>query len=85
MDGMTRTNTLSQCRVRHYHKCGQTRENVTCEDVLFTSFGLIKNIPLNCLALSSFGFSIAHLFLLSSLLHQTYASTYLAIHRQDER
>ena len=36
MDGMTRTNTLSQCRVRHYHECGQTRENVTCEDVLFT-------------------------------------------------
>ena len=36
MDGMTRTNTLSQCRVRHCHECGQTRENVTCEDVLFT-------------------------------------------------
>ena len=31
MDGMTRTNTLSQCHVRHYHVCGQTRENVTCE------------------------------------------------------
>ena len=26
-----------------------------------SSFGSIKNIPLNCLALSSFGFSIAHL------------------------
>ena len=36
MDGMTRTNTLSQCHVRHYHECGQTRENVTCEGVLFT-------------------------------------------------
>ena len=35
MDGMTRTNTLSQCRLRHYHECGQTRENVTCEGVLF--------------------------------------------------
>ena len=55
MDGMTRTNTLSQCRVRHYHECGQTRENVTCEGVLFThllersnifrnrSFTLFKN------------------------------------------
>ena len=31
MDGMTCTNTLSQCRVRHYQECGQTRENVTCE------------------------------------------------------
>ena len=30
------TNTLSQCRVRQYHECGQTRENVTCEGVLFT-------------------------------------------------
>ena len=29
MDGMTRTNTSSQCRVRHYHECGQTRQNVT--------------------------------------------------------
>ena len=36
MDGMTRTNTLSQCRVRHHHECGQTRENVTREGVLFT-------------------------------------------------
>ena len=35
MDGMTRTNTLSQCRVRHYHECRQKRENVTCEGVLF--------------------------------------------------
>ena len=33
---VTRTNTLRQCRVRHYHACGQTRENVTCESVLFT-------------------------------------------------
>ena len=22
--------------MRHYHECGQTRENVTCEGVLFT-------------------------------------------------
>ena len=36
MDGMTSTDTLSQCRVRHYHECGQTRENVTCDGVLFT-------------------------------------------------
>ena len=36
MDGMTRTDTLSQCRVRHHYECGQTRENVTCEGVLFT-------------------------------------------------
>ena len=27
---------LSQCRVRHHHECGQTRENVTCDGVLFT-------------------------------------------------
>ena len=33
---MTRTDTLSQSRVRHYYECGQTRENVTCEGVLFT-------------------------------------------------
>ena len=26
-----------------------------------SSFGSIKNVPLNCLALSSFGFSLAHL------------------------
>ena len=38
MDGMTRTNTLNQCRVRHYHECGQTRENVTFEGVLFTRY-----------------------------------------------
>ena len=36
MDGMTRTNTLSQCRVRHCQTCAQTLENVTCEGVLFT-------------------------------------------------
>ena len=36
MDGMTRTDTLSQCRVRQYHECGPKRENVTCEGVLFT-------------------------------------------------
>ena len=28
---LTRTNTLGQC-----HECGQMRENVTCEGVLFT-------------------------------------------------
>ena len=33
---MTHTDTLSQCRVRHYHECGSTRENVTYEGVLFT-------------------------------------------------
>ena len=31
MDGMTRTNNLSQCRVRQYYTCAETRENVTCE------------------------------------------------------
>ena len=36
MDGMMRTDTLSQCRVRRCHERGQTRENVTCEGVLFT-------------------------------------------------
>ena len=36
MDGMTRTHTLNHGRVRHYHECGKTRENVTCEGVLFT-------------------------------------------------
>ena len=37
MDGMTRTNTLSQCHVRHCYDCGERRENVTCEGVLFTN------------------------------------------------
>ena len=50
-----------------------------------SSFGSMKNIPLSCLAYSSFGFSIAHLCFAFFLLHQTYASTYLAIHHQDER
>ena len=36
MDGMTRTDTLSQCHVRHRYESVQTRENVTCEGVLFT-------------------------------------------------
>ena len=50
------------------------------------SFGSMKNIPLNCLALSSFGFSIAHLcFVFSSSVHQTYASTYLATHWLGDR
>ena len=51
-----------------------------------SSFGSMKNIPLNCLALSRFGFSKAHFFaFLCVSLHQTYASTYLAIHWLDER
>ena len=45
MDGMMRTNTLSQSRVRHYRECGQTRENVTCEGVLFTLSILIYPKP----------------------------------------
>ena len=37
MDDVMRTNILSQCHVRHWHECGdETRENVTCEGVLFT-------------------------------------------------
>ena len=36
-----------------------------------SSFGSMKNIPLNCLALSSFGFSLAHLCFAFFLLHQT--------------
>ena len=36
MDGMMRTDTLSQCRVSHYHESGETCENVTYEGVLFT-------------------------------------------------
>ena len=27
---------LSQCHVRHCYECRETRENVTCEGVLFT-------------------------------------------------
>ena len=38
-----------------------------------SSFGSMKNIPLNCLAFSSCGFSMAHLcFALSFSMHQTY-------------
>ena len=36
MDEMTRTNTLSQRRVRHHYTCAQNRENVMCQGVLFT-------------------------------------------------
>ena len=35
--------TLSQCRVRHWNVCCETRENVTCESVLFT---LVLSAPL---------------------------------------
>ena len=42
MDCMTRTNSLSQCHVRHCYECRKTRENVTCQGVLFTqSFVLV--------------------------------------------
>ena len=37
---------LSQCRVTDYNKCAQTRENVTCEGVLFT-------LPVGCSRLPS--------------------------------
>ena len=40
-----------------------------------SSSGSMKKIPLNRLALSSFGFSIAHFCFAFSSLHQTYAST----------
>ena len=43
-----------------------------------SSFGSMKYIPLNCLAFSSFGFSIAHLCFAYFFLHQTYPSTHLA-------
>ena len=45
-----------------------------------SSFGSIENIPLNCLALSSFGFSMPIFVLLSSFAASAYAFTYLAIH-----
>ena len=35
MDGMTHTDTLSQCRVRHHQTCALSLENVACE-VLFS-------------------------------------------------
>ena len=34
-DDVMRTNILSQCHVRHWFECGETRENVTCEGVPF--------------------------------------------------
>ena len=43
MDGMTRTDTLSQCHVRHCHEWGQTRENVTCEGVLFVDWRVLRS------------------------------------------
>ena len=46
MDDMTRTNTLSQCHWRHCYECRETRENVTCEGVLFT-------LPVGCSRLLS--------------------------------
>ena len=45
MDGMTRTNTLSQCHVRHCYECRETRENVTCERVLFTLLVGCSRLP----------------------------------------
>ena len=48
MDGITRTNTLSQCRVTDYNKCAQTRENVTCEGVLFTHTRRLQQIATSC-------------------------------------
>ena len=36
MDEMTRTNTRANVVVTDYIKCAQTRENVTCEGLLFT-------------------------------------------------
>ena len=38
MDDMVRTYTLSQCYVRHCYECRETRENGTCEGVLFTAW-----------------------------------------------
>ena len=40
MDDVMRTNILSQCHVRHCYECRETRENVTCEGVLFTETDL---------------------------------------------
>ena len=36
MDDVMRTNILSQCPVRHWNVCRETRENAMCEGVLFT-------------------------------------------------
>ena len=54
-DGMTRTNTLSQCRVRDCNTCAQTRENVTCEGVLLTPWigAVPRGIALKLLCLLS--------------------------------
>ena len=45
-----RARHLSQCHVRHKNECGETRENVTCEGVLFiehdSSFVLLVGRPL---------------------------------------
>ena len=46
MDGMTRTDTLSQCHVRHCYECRETRKNVTCDGVLLT-------LPVGCSRLLS--------------------------------
>ena len=36
MDDVFRTTILSQCQMRHWNVCCETRENLTCEGVLFT-------------------------------------------------
>ena len=46
----------------------------------FSSSGSMKKIPRNCLALSSFGFSMAHFVSPFVLMHQTHASTCVARH-----
>ena len=53
MDGMTRTNTLSRYRVRHFHECGQTRESVACEGVLFTHSVVYKFKKMSSTSLDS--------------------------------
>ena len=64
MDGMTRNNTFGQCRVRHYHECGQTREKMTCEGVLFT-------LPVGCSRLPSAVNDLATTFFLKKKMGST--------------
>ena len=52
---------LSQCDVRHCERCVQTRENVTCEGVLFTH-------PVGCSRLPSAVNDLATIFLQKDII-----------------
>ena len=76
------SSAMCWCFIRHcrWHRNFQLSTSVFFMVCLnSSSSGSMKKIQRDCLALSSFGFSIAHFWFCFALsLHQTYDSTYLA-------